>query len=100
MQAHTVGMQFQASGELLGAGRTSQIAEQREETRARRLRECVNGSGRHVHNAKVSHTTTRKTITGLAGGTTPLSVSPATGPGNVVSLALRRPGSRPSAYVT
>jgi hypothetical protein len=49
VQAHTVGMQLQAPGELVGARRSSQLAEEREETRAGGLRERVDGGGRHVH---------------------------------------------------
>ena len=57
VQAHTVGMQLQAPGELVGAGRASQLAEEREETRARRLRERVDRCGRHVHDGKFRTTT-------------------------------------------
>jgi hypothetical protein len=52
VNAHTVGVQTQAPGELVGARRSSQLAEEREETRAGRLRERVDGGGRHVHDDK------------------------------------------------
>jgi hypothetical protein len=55
MQADAVGMKLQELGELVGARRPSQLAEQLEQARARGLRQRIAGSHRHVHGGTLTH---------------------------------------------
>src|SRR5215212_5547711 len=62
VQAHAIGMQAKLFGQLLGPGRPAEIAQEREEARASRLRERVVESCREVHRwPRVLHSCTWKT---------------------------------------
>jgi hypothetical protein len=52
MRPDPVGVQVQPLGQLFGRRRSTQVTEEREQPRSRRLRQGVAGSGRYVHAAQ------------------------------------------------